>query len=87
VREDVFVTQVFLQCGNLSLTNCVGYDVLLFHERYITWSILKESVLHNRNVFTFLTDLVYFTTCFGQLGYLQVIQTMYEILTRKLLAY
>ena len=66
----------------------MGYDdKLLLLERFKTLSILKESVRHNRNVFTVLTDLVSFATCFGQLGSLQVIQTAYEILTRRLLAY
>jgi hypothetical protein len=31
LTEDVFVTNCVVM-GNLSLTNCVGYDKLLFHE-------------------------------------------------------
>jgi hypothetical protein len=33
LTEGVFVMQMSINAGNLCLTNCVGYDKLLFRER------------------------------------------------------
>jgi hypothetical protein len=33
LREGVFVTQLSGNAEDLNLTNCVGYDKLMFHER------------------------------------------------------
>jgi hypothetical protein len=33
---DVFVTQLPSNAGNISWTNCVGQDKLLFHERFVS---------------------------------------------------
>ena len=35
LTEEAFVTKMSNNAGNLSLTKCVGYDKLLFHERYM----------------------------------------------------
>ena len=40
LAEGVFVTQLSGDVGNLSLTICVGYYRLPFHERYNLWLVL-----------------------------------------------
>jgi hypothetical protein len=39
---------------------------------------------HIKNLFIVTKDLVFFTTCFGELGHLYILHTMYEIPARKL---
>jgi hypothetical protein len=40
LTEGVFVTHLYGNAGNLSLTDCVGYDKLPLHERYILGLVL-----------------------------------------------
>ena len=50
------------------------------------YAMKYTEVIHQRQqkFFMVIHDLVYFMTCFGQLGYLQLIHTTYELLGRKL---
>ena len=60
--------------------SCMGVVAAGYAMNYI--EVIHQS--QQKLFFMVIHDLVYFMTCFGQLGYLQEIHTMYELLGKKL---
>jgi len=59
--------------------SCMGVVAAGYAMKYT--EVIRQS---QQNFFIVIRDLVYFMTCFGQHSYLQLINTMYELLGRKL---
>ena len=47
---------------------------------------MHGSVYEPKNFFIIIRKFVYFATCFGQLGHLQVLHTMYEMIWEQIIS-